>query len=152
MALKVRSNTALGCNHQSTCMPQNDTYSFFVQLVWYRCTILKIWRLGKACAVHQTSPHIGTYSRLEPGTCGSTVQRSDHYTTQGLINFKIHMARPAPTNRPDRNSIPTSKPFLKSNAQARVDPGIYFGGPTEFPNRKLRTMPESMGRSARDSF
>ena len=32
MPLKVWPNTALGCNHQSICMP---SYSLYVQLLWY---------------------------------------------------------------------------------------------------------------------
>jgi hypothetical protein len=36
---------------------------------------------GKPCAVYQASWNIGTHSGLEPGTSGSTVQSSNHYTT-----------------------------------------------------------------------
>ena len=32
-----------------------------------------------------------------------------------------------------------------------ADPGIYFGGQTKVPNRKLRAKPESRARSARVS-
>ena len=34
--MKLWPNTALCCNHQSTCMPQ-----FSVQLLWYRCTVCR---------------------------------------------------------------------------------------------------------------
>ena len=35
--------------------------------------------------------------------------------------------------------------------QTGADPGIYFGGQTKDPNRKLRAKPESRARSARVS-
>ena len=45
---------------------------------------------GKPCAVDRASKNIGTHSGLEPGTSGSRVQSSDHYTTAAQdINLNL---------------------------------------------------------------
>ena len=89
---------------------------------------------------------------IETGTRDIRVyrQRVDHYTTHGLINFKIHPARPAPSKSPVRNSTQTNNLFLKINVKPRAAPGIYVGGPTEFPGQQ-RTMPKSRMQRTRES-
>ena len=86
MPLKVwPNNTALGCSHQLTCMPQ-------LQLLCSTHLIPMYYPHGvkaRVSFVQSIKPHknIVTHSGLEPKnkkktrTSGSTVQSSNHYTT-----------------------------------------------------------------------
>ena len=63
-------------------------YSIHTQLLSWCSTGLVpnvlLWRdegSGKPCAVDRASQNIGIHSGLEPGTSGSTIQKSNHYTT-----------------------------------------------------------------------
>ena len=75
MPLKVWPNTALGCNHQSICMP---SYSLYVQLLWYPMYYLggmkarvqnhKRWPLHYHCTLHMGSCH-SISTKAESITC-----------------------------------------------------------------------------------
>ena len=78
MPLKVWPNIALGCHHQSACMPN---YSLYVQLVRYQCTTPEGWSLGWAlCSDRSLIVYwlpLGTQTRAT----GFKIISGDHYTT-----------------------------------------------------------------------
>ena len=67
----------LGCNHQSTCMPQSQPL-FYVQLLVPNVLSRRDEGSGKPCAVGQAIVnHLG----IDPGTSGSTFPSCNHCTT-----------------------------------------------------------------------
>ena len=99
----VAEYSFLSCNHQSTCMPQlqvtvtsylHAPVTCMPQLQLCLASLVpnvlarRDEGSSKPCAVDQASKNIGTHSGFEPGTSGSTVQNSNHYTT---ITCVAHM-------------------------------------------------------------
>ena len=89
MPLKVWPNTALGCNHQSICMPQLQPLcsAALVPNVLPR----RDEGSGKPCAVIEALQYIGPHSGFEPGRPDSkswaATTLHDHYTTTATIVF-----------------------------------------------------------------
>ena len=89
LPLKVWPNTTVGCNHQSVCMPQLQS------LCSASCSGTDVLPRrndgsGKPCAVDWASHNIDTHSGTEPGTSGSTVQSSNHYSSQKVCWQSSH--------------------------------------------------------------
>ena len=76
-------STALGCNHQSICMPQIQPLIQLLASARHGTDALpqREEGSGESYAVYRATQNIGTHSGLEPGTSGFPVQSSNRYTT-----------------------------------------------------------------------
>ena len=82
MPLKLWQNTAQGCNHQSTCMPQlQPLCSAALVLMYYP----KEWRLGWALCSDRCLIVYWTPLRIRTRAAGLKIISGDHYTTTALF-------------------------------------------------------------------